>query len=265
MLGNPYNMGIWRLADLDPGPPRPPGVKVGEGVYAPNEAWDDYSAERRELLEFIRDNDIPNVISCSAHTHIFLASEMAPDPDDPASPVVAFDFTSGSLTADPDLLINEANPLAVLQGLTNLAHHFVDVNPMTYVNFVNQGYVLVEVTPCATTLEFKTVNTYDADAEPFVMARFRVHTGGDHMESELFPAPAYSAGEGVTQQPPPGATGLTPVGTDCLPPDPGEPNDPSDVEPPSAVGDDVAPSAGAVAPASSQPATATRSSPRFTG
>jgi hypothetical protein len=176
---------------------------------------------------------------------------------------VAYDFTSGSLTADPDLLLGQPDPLATLGLYETIAHASVERNPQTYVNFINQGYVLVDVSPCATTIEFKTVDTYDANAQPEVIARFRVHTEATTMESEFFPAPAYSAGPGAFQEPPPGATGHPAAAPDCGYAPPPQPTDPD----PSDPGSTSAPPAG-TAPASARPASnavARPSAPDFTG
>jgi alkaline phosphatase D len=196
LLGNPYNMAMARIADLDPGPPRPPGVRPGEGNYFPNEAWDDYSWERRRILEHIRDEDIPNVLSFSAHTHVWIASHMSPDPDDPNQPVVAYDFTTGSLTADPDVLEGAADVEAGIAQYLALARASAVINPWhTFVDFLRFGYALVTVEPCATTVEFKAIDVYDPTADPLVLARFRVHTDVADMETEFFATPAWIAPE----------------------------------------------------------------------
>jgi alkaline phosphatase D len=241
LLGNPYNMAMVRVADLDPGPPRPPDVPPGAGVYFPNEAWDDYQWERRLILEHIRDEEIPNVVSVSAHTHVWIASHMSPDPDDPSQPVVAYDFTTGSLTADPDLLEGSADVAGSIATYLAIARASSAINPWhTFVDFLRFGYSVVTVEPCATTVEFKAVNVYDEDAEPLTMARFRVHSGAEAMQTEFFAAPAWPP---VPVEPPltieayGESTGLTAPATSCgpgeppvepPPVDPGDPSDPTD-------------------------------------
>jgi alkaline phosphatase D len=49
-IGNPYNMNPWKVQDLAG---QPGSVHPNEGVYVSNEAWDDYQAERRALLDYI--------------------------------------------------------------------------------------------------------------------------------------------------------------------------------------------------------------------
>lgn len=193
LLGNPYNMGMNRVEDLDPGPPRPVGTRPGEGVYFPNEAWDDYSAERRLVLEHIRDRGITNVISCSGHTHVWITCEMSADPDDPDDPVVAFDFTTSSLTADPDVLRSQPDPLAALAQFSQLRQLGPQINPwMRFLDFVQFGYTVVTVEPCATTVDYKVIDVYDVNAVPRAMARFRVHHEARSLETQFFATPCWS-------------------------------------------------------------------------
>ena len=56
---------------------------------------------------------------------------------------------------------------------------------MKYMNIVNQGYVLVDVTPEETVVDFRAIDTFDPNAEAFTVARFRVVSGGRSMERLL--------------------------------------------------------------------------------
>lgn len=208
VIGNPYNMGMWRLVDLDePWPRTDPAtdhtdttrVHPGEGLYVPNEAWDDFWFERKALLEFMVASGITNVLSFSGHTHIWLADVLTPDPDDPDAPVAAFDFTCGSLTPDPDFAevefagVSFSSPDEAYDALGVVAGAMVDANPWkAYVNFVNQGYGVATVTPERTVVEFKGLNTYDDEATPDLLARFTVESGATTMRAELWPVPCYS-------------------------------------------------------------------------
>lgn len=234
LVGNSYNFGVWRLEDLDQEWPRPAGVHPNEGNYAPNEAWDDYWAERKELLEFVRDNDIANFVSVSGHTHIWIAGTLNPDVDDPTSADVGFDFTCGSLTADPDLirqLISGGTPAEAAYALfQSVADASRTVNPwQAYLNFVNHGYAMATVTSDAMVVEFKAVDTFDPDATPFLLARFTVPSGSTTMVSEVFEAPCFECAAGpngtpsipvdqpdnvaCAAEPPPDTTTTTPTST----------------------------------------------------
>lgn len=179
VLGNPYNMAMTRIVDRDPGPPRPPGAIINDGDYFPNEAWDDYPVERREVLQSIADGEVRDVVSVSGHTHVWIAGLLQPDPDDPASPVAAVDVTCGSLTADPDLLAVEGStPELERTRYRALEDVGLQINEhLRYLNFVDQGYGLVEVTPEHLIVECKLIDPFDEDARPIVGARIEVPRG----------------------------------------------------------------------------------------
>jgi alkaline phosphatase D len=50
------------------------------------------------------------------------------------------------------------------------------------IDLLNQGYVLVDVTPEETTVEFRVLDTFDPDAEASTFARFRVVAGRPGVE-----------------------------------------------------------------------------------
>jgi alkaline phosphatase D len=187
-LGNPYNMSMVRISDADPGPPRAPGVQVNGGTYFPNEAWDDYSAERREILQAIVDDHVRDVVSVSGHTHVWIAGRLKADFDDDAAPVAGFDFTCGSLTADPDVLHVEGSTAEKERAKNQaLAQVGQQINQhLRYLNLIDQGYGLVTVTPEQVVVEFKLIDTYDEHAQAKVGARFVVPRRADDMSVERF-------------------------------------------------------------------------------
>ncbi|MEL7207704.1 MAG: alkaline phosphatase D family protein, partial [Actinomycetota bacterium] len=197
VLGNPYNMGVWRLFDTDPGPPRPPGVHPQQGVYAPNEAWDDYWAERRELLAHVRDRSIDGVVSLSGHTHIWVASELAADIDDPNDPIVAHDFTCGSLTPDPDVILDRGgDPAEAYDYYRQLADLSIGQNTgQKYVNFINHGYGLATFTPDEVTVTFRAVNPYSSSIETVTVAELTVPKATNCLSTTSYSIPCYSCGD----------------------------------------------------------------------
>ncbi len=93
---------------------------------------------------------------------------------------MAFDFTCGSLTADPDVIEDAAPtpPDEARANFRNLEKLGMQINPwMTHINFIEQGYATIEVTPDEAVVEFKLIDTYDPNAVPWVGARFRMRTG----------------------------------------------------------------------------------------
>lgn len=181
VIGSSYDMAPWKLIDRDTPELRAmdPNLQRNGGVYVSNEAWDDYQAERRELMQFIADHQIPNVVVSSGHTHFYKASDIQPDCDDLSSPITAMEFVCGSLTADPD-------PRTIAsEELLHLAEQImVDANKpyLKLVDMLNQGYVVVDMTPEETIVEFRVLDTFDPDATAHTSARFRIVAGRPGIE-----------------------------------------------------------------------------------
>jgi alkaline phosphatase D len=181
LVGSSYDMAPWKLVDRDTPELRAenPDLQRNGGVYVSNEAWDDYQSERRELMSFIARRQLPNVVVCSGHTHFYKASDIMPDFDDPASPVTAMEFVTGSQTADPDP--RTIAPEEVLHlGETIMLQ--ANTPYLKQIDLLNQGYALVDVTPEETIVEFRVLDTFDPDAVASTFARFRVVAGRPGIE-----------------------------------------------------------------------------------
>ena len=173
-VGHGYNFLALRLEDLDTPEIRadpPPGFHLNEGRYIEADAWDDSAAERREILGGLAKAQVRNVVVTAGHTHIWFAGGLRPDHDDlDGSPVVAHEFVCGSLTADPDVRHAYLPGLPLDQAeqiIRTLEAGFLDVNPhIDYIDTINQGYGLVELSPSAATVDFRVVDTFAADPQP---------------------------------------------------------------------------------------------------
>jgi alkaline phosphatase D len=86
---------------------------------------------------------------------------------------------TGSLTADPPA--SEIAPIDVLRAAEQIVVQ-ANAPAMKYMNIVDQGYALVDVTPEETVVDFRAIDTFDPNAQPFTVARFRVVAGGRTME-----------------------------------------------------------------------------------
>ena len=85
-IGHAYNFLALRLEDFDTPEARanpPAGFHVNGGSYIASDAWDAYWAERRELLTFLDQHEVPNVVVTAGHTHIYFARRAAPRPRRP--------------------------------------------------------------------------------------------------------------------------------------------------------------------------------------
>jgi alkaline phosphatase D len=164
-----------------------PDLPFDPGVYAPNEAWDDYMVERRDLLQYLADAGITDTAFLSGQTHIYLVSDLRPDPDVPGSPIVASDFTTGSLTADPDprTAYLPDLPTDVATGVLRLAEQWVlsqNEGSLRHMNLADQGYTVVDVTPDELVVTVRLIDTRDPEATAVDGARFRVARGQPRME-----------------------------------------------------------------------------------
>jgi alkaline phosphatase D len=181
LIGSSYDMAPWKIVDRDTPELRmqDPNLQRNGGIYVSNEAWDDYQFERRELMTFIARHQIPNVVVTSGHTHFYKASEIMPDFDDPASPITAMEFVTGSLTADPD-------PRTIApEDLLHVAEQIMldaNVPYLKQIDLLHQGYTVVDVTPEETIVDFRVLDTFDPNAAASTFARFRVVAGRPGIE-----------------------------------------------------------------------------------
>ncbi|CAA0114271.1 Alkaline phosphatase D [Halioglobus japonicus] len=176
ILGSSYDMAPWKLVDFDTPELRAadPELQKNGGIYVSNEAWDDYQDERRKLMRYIESRKIANVLVSAGHTHFYKASNIQPDCDDINSPITAMEFVTGSLTADP--LPTEIAPIELLQLAETIMLQANDPY-LRHVDLLNQGYVVVDVTPEETIVEFRVIDTLDSTAEAQTRGRFRVVNG----------------------------------------------------------------------------------------
>jgi alkaline phosphatase D len=71
----------------------------GPGRRAWTDAWDGYPAARRRLLNSLFEKKVSNPVVIGGDVHAFYVADLKTDFDDPASPVVASEFTGTSITS----------------------------------------------------------------------------------------------------------------------------------------------------------------------
>ncbi len=194
LIGNPYNISPWRLLDLELLRPFRPDLPPGAGVYAPNEAWDDYMAERRDLLAHLDAHGVRDTVFASGHTHVAMVAELRPDPASTRTPPAAFDVCTGSLTADPDprrAYLGDL-PRDVATEVLRAAERFVLGQNRPYLrhlNLIDQGYTVLDVTPDEVLVTIRNIDTFDPHAEAVDGARFRIVRGASRIEVLRTPTP----------------------------------------------------------------------------
>ena len=187
VVGNQYNISPWKLVNLEFLRAFRPDLPPNAGIYAPNEAWDDYLAERRDLLQFLLDSGVTDTVFASGHTHTALVSELRVDYDKPSTPVAAFDFCTGSLTADPDPRKSFLGdlPEPVAEEVLRAAERFVlnsNAPAMRHLNLIDQGYTVVDITPEEMLVTIRNIDTTNPEAEAVDGARFRLRKGAQRIE-----------------------------------------------------------------------------------
>jgi alkaline phosphatase D len=99
-------------------------VPIQQFWGAPYDRWEGYAAERNEILTFIRDNNIANVIFLTADLHANIINEVFIDAFDDPEPI-AHEFITGPVARPPlaEGILMEAGPpgLIAFQGLLTTA------------------------------------------------------------------------------------------------------------------------------------------------
>lgn len=65
------------------------------------DGWNGYPSERKELMEFIRDNGVSNVVACAGDHHMHMAGLLVDDLDADASSAVAVEFAVAGISSEP--------------------------------------------------------------------------------------------------------------------------------------------------------------------
>jgi alkaline phosphatase D len=148
-------------------------LRLTPGVAALVDSWDGYGNERKQVLDYIIDNGVKNVVAITGDIHTFFAGTAYTRGDEgPADSRPAFpEFVGGSATSTG---IPEATGLndTVLNAL-------VIANPhLDYYDFHKRGYGVIEATPTGLTCDLKSVDALSAKPAPATtIASFRVDPG----------------------------------------------------------------------------------------
>jgi alkaline phosphatase D len=134
----------------------------GPGRKAWTDAWDGYPAARRRLLESMASKNNPIVLGGDVHT--FYANQLKLDFDDAASPVVASEFVTTSITSESwsQERINQhlpENPHVLLADARYRGYTRVDVTPQRFqVDMRGMETVQRRDAPCSTLASFVVEN-----------------------------------------------------------------------------------------------------------
>ncbi|HEX5373081.1 MAG TPA: alkaline phosphatase D family protein [Aquabacterium sp.] len=156
--------GHWRLigqtTQMSPGVFRSP---LGELVYS--DGWDAFPKARERLMAAIAQPRVPDVVCLGGDVHRHVAANLRQDPRDPASPIIASEFVTSSITS---------------KGLSELLNSWLKgSNPdLLHVRSDERGYSLFDVTPELLRCDFRaTAFPVRADARFHTQASYVVERG----------------------------------------------------------------------------------------
>lgn len=175
------------------------GPQRNAGRYVNLTQWDGYQAERRVLLDHLRDDRIDDVIALAGDTHFWTTSEVPVDYDDPASPLVLTEFGGSSISSA------NAGEQTDLPGNEVIRPVVADANPYTlrFIEVETHGYGLVELTAERASVWYRSPTTIaQPTSATSVLAAFEVDRGTNRIRQV--------AGEGFLARPEEPATPVVP-------------------------------------------------------
>jgi len=146
---------------------------IEQDVYVNLDGWDGYPNERSQLLQFIADQELRNVVICTGDVHNCYAGVLKPDFEDSASPAVGVEFVGASVSS---FGIAEMTG----QDLTELGRRAVPhVNPhIAYLDLKHHVYTKIIVTPVQMEVRYIAVKTVaQSISNAFLLQRFVVPAG----------------------------------------------------------------------------------------
>lgn len=129
------------------------------------DGWDGYPHSRRRLLATIDQAQLSDVVVLGGDVHYNMAGRLRMEPNDPASPVLASEFVTTSISS---------------RGMSNARLQLLrGSNPdMVFARSDQRGYTLVDLTPKTARSEFRASSTVDTDTAPLaVQAAYVVEAG----------------------------------------------------------------------------------------
>lgn len=172
------------LTNFSPSSPRltrqlfPQEREVSPGFFINLDAWDGYPAERTELLEFIRDRNIANVVVCTGDIHNCFVGELRPDFQNLNQPSVGVEVVTGSVTSAGIGELAGAN-------LNRLGNRLIlGANPsMRYLDVFYHVFTKMIVTPNQVQVSYEAVRTILRPSSPtFTLMSFTIPNGESRIQ-----------------------------------------------------------------------------------
>lgn len=176
-----------RLWAVMPGAPQTPAARL----VIDCDAWDGYPAHKRELLSYLDENKIRNVVAITGDLHAFQCGIVRDDPDPAKGTPVIVDFVSAGISSTSFYTYMKGawsgTPLAALVSTPARFDMFLTTNnpDLRYADHDAQGYASATVTPDSFSVIFTKVKRLNADGtapDDAVLQRTRLTVQKDAVE-----------------------------------------------------------------------------------
>jgi alkaline phosphatase D len=129
--------------------------------------WDGYNSERKDMMAFLRDNSVPNVVALTGDIHAFFAGQVMDDYDAATPAPVMIDLVTAGVSSTSlfKFYVDQIHNVPGLSGLQPLVYQNV-INKLNgtmstynswlkYIETDAQGYAVVTLTGDTLTCEFR--------------------------------------------------------------------------------------------------------------
>jgi alkaline phosphatase D len=154
-----------RLWAVMPGAPETPPARL----VIDCDAWDGYPAHKHELLSYLKEHGIRNVVAITGDLHAFQCGVVRDDPDPAQGTPAIVDFVSAGISSTSFYTYMKAawgrTPLAALVSTPAKFDTFLTTNnpDLRYVDHDAQGYASAIVTPDSFSVVFTKVKRLNDD------------------------------------------------------------------------------------------------------
>jgi alkaline phosphatase D len=181
-----------RLWAVMPGAPHIPAARL----VIDCDAWDGYPAHKHELLSYLKEHDIRNVVAITGDLHAFQCGLVRDDPDPAKGTPVIVDFVSAGISSTSFYTYMKAawsgTPLSALVSTPAKFDTFLTTNnpDLRYVDHDAQGYASATVTADRFSVIFTKVKRLNADGtapEDALLQRTRLTIAKNTVEVQVEP------------------------------------------------------------------------------
>ncbi len=150
-----------------------------DGLYGSTDAWDGYIGERSRILEFLKNENIDNLIVLTGDRHAFMASDIPEDFRHSYERVLGAEFMTGALSS---INASEAGwwkrDFPQYKTIEEITEAELTQNP--WIRFLNQktwGYSVLELSKEKVGVKFYSVDKYQKQAPKSLLASLSYERG----------------------------------------------------------------------------------------